>query len=441
MASSHCHAQPGLFPPSILVRKLGVLHTTNPDHARAFQAALETLATHFSPELDVEAADVVRVIGLSDDEVPEFAGKVQKHALAFLASLFAHDPERQPEIAAVFASHDLFAHLIKNFAKPFWIEALTCHARTSAARRDHALGLSIMHSLIATIAQDPHSVQDAYREIGRLAEVLSSFPCANAENCVTLAGLIVAITTVDRPDIEAETIFLEAYGRFLGVAPESPAVLASTLVIPALVASADRYSRDFSAAQGHFLCVAAQDRDLAEFMLAQNVWKLLFAMLTSRFKEGKVGAAHAALSLAELAPDTFVSQEVGGKPLFEELSRLGDGFPFAVRSVVSATMMVAVRDASDEGFLTMWESDACVHFIIESLVADDDELVDLRLQAVLRIFGACAVAEERLGRLQDMVGDAEDFIAWLPEIAANERVPPALAMQVQSFSALFVGEE
>jgi hypothetical protein len=75
-------------------------------------------------------------------------------------------------------------------------------------------------------------------------------------------------------------------------------------------------------------------------------------------------------------------------------------------------------------------------------MSGDDEFMDLGLQAVLWIIEGLAVAEERLVWLRDIAEGAEQseaFVAWLPAVAADERVPRTLPALVHRLWAQWNG--
>jgi hypothetical protein len=244
-----------------------------------------------------------------------------------------------------------------------------------------------------------------------------------------------ALTTVDRADIDAETIFLSVYARFFVAAPRAPALLESTSAIPTLVASAERFSRGFSMAQSRFLCVGAQNREFAEFMIKENVWWLILRIIRLRNGAGIVMAARAALCLAEIDPERFVAEERDGVRLFEAISIVGAELPFSAKTLVAAAVLVVIRDIAETSLAEIWACDACLSFVVGAIVAEPDEFVDLRFEAVLRLFEACAIDEERLVRLQEVAD--ETFMEWLPGLAADERVQPELAAVIQRLCERF----
>jgi hypothetical protein len=419
-----------MVPTSSLIRKLGVLHTNNPDHVRPLQEALETLAHFFSVDLDVQMDDVHRVIALSRGEVPQFANKVEKYAKAFLSALFAHCPERQPAIAAAFHGHHLFETLLANFRAPESIESLTCFARPSEERRDQVLELPILPQLTEMIRTDFAAVENCYRELGRLAETLSSFPFSNPEKYLILANFVKALVNVDGIDVVGERIFLSAYSRFFTCFPAAPADLMSTRIIRYLVNSGDYFNALFAAERSKFLLICAQDAAMAEFMLEQGIWRLLLDILFGQVGQGKADAAQAALCLVEINPDRFILEEVEGVSVCLAVAHVASALEFIPKSFLITATFVAVTRVADALFEQFFLVDLCLQFLLNALVGEPEEFIELKFAAGTRLFQFCTMAAGRADRLLAVAADCDDFLEWLPTVAEDERFDAAVSQLV-----------
>jgi hypothetical protein len=205
------------------------------------------------------------------------------------------------------------------------------------------------------------------------------------------------------------------------------------------VESAERFSTDFSNVQGFFLRTVAQNRDFAKFMITEKVWWLILRMLSAQLDNGKICPAQAALYLVEADPESLVSEKFEEVRVFEVLTVLGGELRFESKIFVEAALMMGLRDVGEASFAEMWASDIYLRSVIESLVDLQEEFMELRFQTVVRIFEACAMAEERLTRLEAIAAETEEFLMWLTELVTDDRIPAELVGIVAKFCARFEG--